>query len=140
MAGFGNIVVVYNILPEVAERMEQALSQIVRKTAFDLQAMAQTAAPVDTGFLKNSIYVVTDDKSTYSNNASPSKAGQELLPEVERPEKNHAVVAVGANYGAYVEYGTVHGPPQPYLTPAVEMMRPEFIRALETLEAKIAEG
>ena len=141
MAKFGEVVVVYDILPEVAAKMEEVLSEIVRKVAFDLQAMAQVAAPVDTGFLKNSIYVVTNDKSTYDAASAPSKTSQELLPEVERPSTStEAVVAVGANYGVYVEYGTVHQPAHPYLGPAAELMRGEFLRALTELEGKLAES
>jgi len=141
MANFGELVVVYDILPELAAKMEDVLSEIVRKTAFDLQAMAQAAAPIDTGFLKNSIYVVTHDKSTYGNVSAPAKAGQELLPEVERPgTPTEAVVAVGANYGVYQEYGTSHIPAHPYLTPAAELMQVEFAHALDKLEEKLAAG
>jgi len=138
MAKFGEFIVVYNILPEVAERMLETLDQIIKKSAFDIQASAQSQAPVDTGFLKNSIYVETEKESTYGDAGGPMVEGQELLPEVERPKKHQAVIAVGASYGLYVEMGSVHGPAQPYLTPAVEKVRPEYDKALALLEAKMA--
>lgn len=134
--GFGGFITVYNVLPEVALRMEEALSKIVRKAAFDVQAAAQAKAPVDTGFLKSSIYTVTDKDSNYSNAGGEGEG--EMLPEVPRPPKHTACVAVGANYGVYQEFGTSHMPAQPYLTPAVEQVRPSYEAALLRLEAKMA--
>ena len=141
MANLGEFIVVYDILPELAVKMEEVVSQVVRKAAFKIQFLAAAEAPVDTGFLKNSIYVVTDKDSTYSEASAPEKDGQELLPEVEHPRKaGEAIVAVGASYGIYQEYGTSHVPAHPYLTPAAEAVRPEFLHALELLEEKLAES
>ena len=135
MAAFGELIVIYDILPELAEKLTKALDEAVRKAAFDIQAAAQAAAPVDTGFLKNSIYVVTDNgQSTYGAIQEPTD-GQEALPEVEPPKRHQATVAVAANYGVYVEFGSAHGPAQPYLTPAVALVAPQFLAALEKMEA-----
>ena len=134
MASFGEYIVVFDLLPELAAKLEKAVDAAARKAAFDIQAKAQAMAPVDTGFLKNSIYTITDKGSTYGNIAEPGE-GAEALPEVAKPAKPvRAVVAVAANYGVYVEYGTVHGPAQPYLRPAAEKVMPEFQKALEKLE------
>jgi HK97 gp10 family phage protein len=138
MAKFGEFIVVYNVLPEVAARMLETLDQIVRKAAFDISASAASQAPVDTGFLKNSIYVETEKESTYGDAGGGGDGSQEMLPEVEKPAKHQAVIAVGASYGLYVEMGSVHGPAQPYLTPAVEKVRPEYDHALALLEAQMA--
>lgn len=135
MAVFGEMIVIYDILPELAEKLTKALDEAVRKAAFDIQAAAQAAAPVDTGFLKNSIYVETDNgQSTYGAIQEPQE-GQEVLPEIEPPTKHQAFVAVAANYGVFVEFGSAHGPAQPYLTPAVALVEPQFHAALEKLEA-----
>lgn len=129
------IVVVYDLLPEIAAQIDEAASKVVKKTAFDLQAQAQARAPVDTGFLKNSIYVEMQETSTYGQVQDP-EGDQTLLPEVERPhERTTAIVAVAANYGVYVEYGTSHAPAQPYLTPAAENVKPEFERAMDKVLA-----
>ena len=132
----GELIVVYDILPEVAARMEEALDAIIKKCAFDIEAKAKAKAPVDTGFLKSSIYVETAKESTYDHAGGEGEG--EMLPEVERPKKHNAIVAVGASYGAYVEFGTVHAPAQPFLTPAAEEVRPEFEAALHLLEAHMA--
>src|SRR5512146_2644502 len=102
----GEFVVVYDLLPEIAAKIGETASKVVRKSAFDIQAAAQATAPVDTGFLKNSIYVEMRDVSTYSAVQSP-EADQTLLPEVDKPaESTTAFIAVAASYGFYVEYGT----------------------------------
>jgi len=145
MAKFGEFIVVYNILPEVAERMLAALEGIVNKAAFDIQAQAQsnirTNEQVDTAFMFNSVYTEVgggENKHPYSDVGAPVKEGQGLLPEVEKPPKYQAIIAVGADYGLYQEMGTVHQPARPYLTPAVEKVRPEYDHALALLETKMA--
>ena len=121
----------YNHFPEIAVAMHKALSQVVRKTAMDIQASAASKAPVDTGFLRNSIYVVTSESSTY-------KGGGKSLSEVTKPEDDlTAYVAVGANYGVYVNYGTRHMPAQPFWEPAIEEAKPGFQAALDAIETKI---
>jgi hypothetical protein len=93
---------------------------------------------VATGFLKSSIYTVTSAGSTYGQGAG---AG-ELLPEAAllHDGSANALVGVGANYGAYVEYGTSHGPSQPFLQPAMEAVAPSFEMAMEALEEKLRES
>lgn len=103
-----SIEIVFNRLPALKGQLRGRASQAVRKTAEDIQAGAASTAPVDTGNLRNSI-------------------GMEMQDDV------NAEVAVGAEYGIYVEYGTVHMGAQPYLTPAAEAARPGFIKAMESL-------
>ena len=138
----GGFRIVFNIFPELAEEIEKAISRIVRKAAFDIQADAMAAAPVATGFLKSSIYVVTHNQSTYAGSLNKAfTKGHDvtrLLDEVEPPPDDQtAYVAVGAEYGVYVEYGTSHMAAQPYLTPAYEFVRPSFEEALARLEEKL---
>lgn len=138
MPAFGEMIVIYDLLPEMAEKLGKALDQAVRKAAFDIQAHAQAAAPVGpTGFLKNSIYVATHEESTYGSVQAPEE-GQTLLPEVEKPKEHQAALAVGASYAVFVEFGTVHMSARPYLTPAAEFVRPQFIAALAKMEALMA--
>ena len=129
--------VVYNHLPELAAEIEKVASQIVRKAAFDIQALAQTTAPVRTGFLKSSIYTVTKGESTYST----IEGSGPLLPEVDQPSDDRtAYVAVGAEYGIYLEFGTSHMSAQPYLIPAAETVQPAFIAAMTELEEALKLG
>lgn len=82
--------------------------QVVRKTALDIEAQAKLRAPVDTGFLRNSIQM---------------NSTGELSAEV----------IVGAEYGLYLEFGTSRMGARPFLNPAVEFARPAFEAAMRKL-------
>lgn len=94
-----------NRFGELAAKLPGLAALAVRKTAADLARMAAQLAPVDTGALRNSIQW--------------SMSGPLA-----------AIVAVGVNYGVYVEYGTRRMAAQPYFTPAVEWARPQFEAAV----------
>jgi HK97 gp10 family phage protein len=128
----------FNHWQDLADALPDILSQVVRKTAFDIAADAAQAAPVDTGFLRNSIYVATWDTSTYARGGY-GDGHQELLPEVDVPEdETTAYVAVGASYGVYLEFGTRFMNAQPYFFPAMERGGDAFDAAMEKIEAKLA--
>lgn len=136
----GELIVVYNLLPEIAAKIDDVAGKVVRKSAFDIVGHAMPAAPIITGFLKNSIYVTPGGSSgenqyPYSGVQQP-EGNQVLLPEVDKPAENTtAIIAVAANYGYYIEYGTSHMAAQPYFTPAVEKVKPEFEKALDKIVA-----
>lgn len=132
--------VLYNHLPEVPPAIKKARTQLLLKAAFDVQAQAQSRAPVATGFLKSSIYVRTETMSTYGTGVGEGAHGSYLLPEVEAPDGYNAYVAVGANYGQFIEYGTSKMAAQPYLIPAADAVRPTFIAAWNKLEDYIREN
>lgn len=120
---------------DVIKALHGGISKAVRKASFDVQALAQTRAPVDTGFLKSSIYTVTHNSSTYGQGLQGEST---LLPEIDKPADDlTAFVAVGANYGAYVEYGTSRMAAQPYFHPAFDAVEPVFKAALAQLEALV---
>jgi HK97 gp10 family phage protein len=102
--------------------MEKRLQKACDKTAEDIQADATQRAPVDTGFLRDSIYAGTSEGSDYGAGGM----ARPHLPEVHRPPGISAVVAVSATYAAYLEYGTHRMAAQPYFTPAVERAREPF--------------
>lgn len=131
MPSLGGYEVVFNRFPELEGAIREAASKAVRKAAFDIQAAAQAQAPVLTGFLKSSIYTVTHNESGYGE----IQGDGPLLPEVDKPPDDQtAYVAVGAEYGIYVELGTSKMAAQPYLLPAADFVRPAFIMAMEHLE------
>lgn len=122
----------FNHFDQVSDELMKAMADVVSKTAFDIQALAASNAPVDTGFLKNSIYTVTSKSSNYSG------GDERMLGEVDQPDDDlTAYVGVGANYGIFLEYGTIHQPSQPYLTPAVEQALPAFESAMSAIDDKI---
>lgn len=129
----GRIVVKFNHFQEIAAQMPNAVGKIVRKTARDIEADAeqsmegpksgqmygahQASAPgeapaVDTGNLKGSI-------------------------DTEMTSKTTAVVAVGAEYGAHLEYGTRKMTMRPYMRPAAERKARAFVDAMRALEVHL---
>jgi HK97 gp10 family phage protein len=120
----------FNHWEQVFQEIDEKVNKLVRATAFKVEAGAKRGAPVDTGFLRNSIYVRTEDSSDARGQ------GGELFPELPAAEHNAAYIAVGATYGIYLEYGTSRHAAHPYLTPAVEQIRQPFLDALD----KIANG
>jgi HK97 gp10 family phage protein len=99
---------VYNRLPEITAALRPRASQIVRKTASDIEAHAKAVVPVDTGNLKNSIQTEMESDLT-------------------------AVVSTGVEYAPYVEYGTHKMAPRPYLGSAAEAVKPAFEAAMKAL-------
>lgn len=96
---------------KISARTLALLSGVVKKTAADIEAGAKARAPVDTGFLRTSI-------------------------QSEMTGESEATISVGAEYGAFVEYGTRKTPAQPFLTPAVDAARPAFLAAIKTAGAR----
>lgn len=109
------ITVTANHLKAYANGMHGRLSQVVRKSALDIQAHAVAHVAVDEGNLKGSIQV--------------DIAGDGLSAEV----------SANTPYAARIEYGfydmtdslgrTFKQVAQPYMTPAAEEVRPSFIAA-----------
>lgn len=101
-----------NDLPRIASRIDQALSQLVKKAAFRIEARAKQLAPVDTGLLRNSIQTNVD---------GPLKAS----------------VGTNTEYAAYQEFGTRHQKGKPFLTPAADETKKEFESEIRNLERSL---
>jgi len=124
----------FNHLNALANALASAIARVVTKTAFDIEAQAAENAPVDTGALQASIY-----ERTYTSHDRHDKTrGKGFFPLIKQPPNQYeAYVAVGANYGIYVEMGTRRMPAQPYFYPAIEANRQPFIDAMSSLEDKL---
>lgn len=111
---------------------------VVRVIAFDIQARAQTAAPVDTGALKNSIYTRTERNEPLPDvRGYNPDAGRVELPPVTEPGVAH--IGPSVDYGAPVELGMDGRAAQPYLGPAVAAVRGTLERYRDEF-ARWAEG
>jgi HK97 gp10 family phage protein len=99
-------------LTKKTEGMDSRTAMVVRKAAFDVERFAKVYAPVDTGFLKNSIHTVitTNRLRVYA-----------------------AEVIAEAEYASFVEHGTSRMSPQPYMQPALDRVTPGFLAVLELL-------
>lgn len=83
------------------------VNSVVAANGSRLQRLAMANAPVRSGHLRRSIELLIEDGGLTS------------------------VVKPGMEYAAYVEYGTRFMAAQPYLRPAFNQVKPEFIADLE---------
>lgn len=99
-------------LTDQAQGMDSRTALVVRKSAFDVERFAKADAAVDTGFMRNSITteIETNNSRVYG-----------------------ATVTAGADYSAFVEFGTSRMAPQPFMGPALARVEPGFLAALEAL-------
>lgn len=91
-------------------RLSKRIKSIVSETTEDIRDYAISIAPEDTGFLKSEI----------------------IATEIERVVTAWvALVVSGAEYSAYVEFGTFTNRAQPYMRPAFRRYAPIFRRRIE---------
>lgn len=95
-------------LAEVADSIERGVGDALREVAELIVSEAQSNAPVDTGFLRDSIHVAEESDTSVS-------------------------VVADAEYAAYVEYGTSRMAAQPFFEPAVENARAEIEQRLRDI-------
>lgn len=84
-------------------KVPKVLGESVKTTTDKVAETARTNAPVDTGELQGSIEA-------------------EMLSEFE----GHVIAT--AEHAPFVEFGTVHMVAQPFMAPAVEQHRTQFVR------------
>jgi hypothetical protein len=150
--------VVKNNNPQVRASIASAAKQATAKAALDTEAEAKlqitAKGAVDTGAMRASVYASTPYMSHYQKAASEAKSeaakGSRKLRRLKKakpkkitlfPERipenspGHAesLVAVAANYGGYVEYGTRRMPARAFMKPSEEKIRPAFVSACKRL-------
>lgn len=93
-------------VPQVKAQLYSRLARVVQSNAHLWQGLARFIAPVDTGFLQNSI---------------------EAIPTLDPLVW---MVAVYANYGIFVEFGTVYANAQPFMRPSAIQVESNFYAEL----------
>lgn len=139
----------FNDWDKIADKWEKAISNCVIRGAKNVAKKMVAYAPVDTGFLRASVYVVTWKSSTYGKGRA-SKMGRrrvnlaavhELHTEIARPyDDQTAYAAVGATYGECVNYGTRFMAAQPFFEPAIDDSRSDFENDLGKIEEKLGQS
>ncbi len=104
-----NLKVIKNLVPQIPKQMRGKVADILNRAALGTEGDAKQLAPVDTGFLRNSIQ------------ANPSATEANLKSETN----------VAAEYGINVELGTVKMAAQPFISPAFETNRTEALNDLK---------
>lgn len=106
------IQITYDHFPQLAAQLPVACGEIVQETLFDIETGAKLRVAVDTGALRASI-------------------------QGEMTGETSGEVATNIEYSVYQEYGTIHMPAHPYMTPAAEAARRPFMRKMENLESRL---
>jgi hypothetical protein len=88
-------------------------SAVVRKSTLDGERIAKQLAPVDTGFLRNSI------THEFRGDGRHGTMEGEWGPEAE--------------YGKWVEWGTARTAPAAYAGPSLDRVTPDFIAAMTAI-------
>lgn len=105
---------------KVPDDVRQALNDVVEKTAFEIQRLAQYFIRlhdlIDTGNLLNSITVFFSEENS----------------------RTSALIVVQAEYGIYHELGTVYLPARPFLYPAVVEEQVFFNEAIRQVLQRIS--
>jgi HK97 gp10 family phage protein len=105
-------VVVKNNLPRIESQIAKALSDLIRRTAFAIEARAKQLCPVDTGRLRNSI--TTDITGPGS-----------------------ATVGTNVVYAPFQEFGTRFQKGKPFLTPAFDEENKNFQKRVTEIEGSL---
>jgi hypothetical protein len=120
--------VLRNDFPQISRELEPAILAATEKAGFDIERIGKSLARVRTGAMKSSIYTVTPHSSGVGGADSGAMAANpnvELFPPAALTQPQQVIVAVGVKYGAVVEYTVA-----PFMTPAAEVVRPDFERAI----------
>ena len=130
---------------DVVLKFTKLTERAVEMAAFRVDALAKLNInkndQIDTGFMVNSVYVVTAEDSTYATTKpdgvyswSPRKhdgasgeAHREMAPEAPLPDGKAALVCVGANYAIFQEMAN------PFLYPALLAVKSEMKGIIETV-------
>lgn len=124
----------YSGLDAYIKNMPLKVDEAVRGTAFFVEGVAKTKAPLLTGALRNSIYVRTHRESGFGAAQTKAKAlnsAAETLPEVDAPPLGTALITPAMEYAYFVEFGTSRRGAKPYLTPAMREAAAIFVRLLK---------
>lgn len=92
-------------LKDVERTLQQDVSDVINSTAYQIEAQAKLLAPVDTGYMRNTINTKTGTLE--------------------------ATVSVTAEYGLFVEFGTSSQPPQPFFYIVLDQFKAQLIKDIE---------
>lgn len=104
---------------------DEAIEDVLLSGGYVFEGAAKPLTPVDTGFLRASIYTSSPRVNGYAAALAAARSFNpdgEALPPAQ-PERLQVVVAVAAEYGAPVEYGTSRMAARPFLRPAFDANR-----------------
>ena len=117
----GKSVVEIKKLIDIDKGSEFGIDGLITEKAVKVVTQAKALAPVDNGQLRNSIMYKLANNSTGGFNDGP---GDKAVNKISgTPEKQSAYVGTATEYAVYQEYGTRRMEAQPYLRPAIDIVK-----------------
>ncbi|UOF77590.1 putative tail component [Caudoviricetes sp.] len=99
-------------LDRLSRGLERELHEALNRTLLQMQGIAKNGAPVDTGFLRASIFPVSATLNGYAMAvaaATAREASRSFALSIPIPKgKLEGFLVAGAEYAIYVEYGAFH--------------------------------
>lgn len=128
--------VVMNRLPQMANALREAASQVVRQTAFAIES------DISFGMTAPHSGRVYGNHQASAPGEMPAVDTSTLLGSLQvdaKPGETTASVYVTPEYALYLEYGAPGAglAPRPFMEPAAEGRRREFVRLLSGLEERM---
>lgn len=112
----------WNDIPAVLAALHAGAIVGNRNAAKKVAQKATDNCPLDTGFLRATVYRSASDATNYPQAVSQAEArgtGRAVLPETERPaDELTSIVAYAASYAYWVHEGTRHMAGRPWLAEA----------------------
>lgn len=132
-----------NLIPLLPGILNTRMKAAVDTTAENIRTRAYQMAPRDTGSLAESLYVSKGDadNSDYSQHAARAQTVNpravivpEVMPSlvislsgVGGPSSYIAIIGAAVSHGIFQELGTRYMAPQPFMFPAIEPERSNFV-------------
>ena len=118
---------------EVAERASKLADRAPFEIGLAIQGQAKLLSPYETGRLRASITTASGD----GRRTNPSGVGANPNDKIEAPtESNETFVGTPVSYGPYMEYGTIHTSAQPFLRPALDIVRGKTLQIVQAQAKK----
>jgi HK97 gp10 family phage protein len=130
-----NLADVFKDLDKLDVKIQAEVRDEMNASALTIQSSAKRAAPVDLGFLRNSIYLKEDSKKKEIVFTVGAKA--KYAPYIEFGTGTEVTVPAGYEELAILFKGKnpakIHIKPQPFLIPAFENEKPKLIERITKL-------
>lgn len=137
-------ITVDNRIQQMSAKIDARVPGIMRQVANEAAEMARSLAPKKSGALAESIEVsqvttspATDVHGTAIDWHPMHILSMDSMSQVEQKpvagDTQYVTIRVNKPYAGLVEFGSHHGPAQPFFTPAIEWMQAEMARQIKEL-------
>lgn len=124
--------IVYNHFPRIAAALPREAARVVQETVLDIE-----------GRIKTEMAAAKSGRMYGGHQASapgeaPAVDTGALIGSIQTEvQGTEGVVFTNMGYAVFLEYGTRHMAPRPFMTPAAEAARSEFMRKMRDLESRL---